>query len=182
MTTTTQRAVTDLATVRRAVCDVLDPEVPVLTLGDLGIVRDVRADSSDDSADTSDDSDVVVDLTPTYSGCPATEVIAALVVRAAARLGVRARVRTVLSPAWTTDWMSEAGRRKLEQYGIAPPTGRAPVRGPVPVTIASAAPRPACPRCGSSSAEELSRFGATACQSLWRCTACAEPFSHFKAI
>lgn len=163
----------DLDVVRLAVCDVLDPEVPVLTLGDLGIVRDVRPDGEEG---------VVVDLTPTYSGCPATEVIAAAVVRAAGRLGCRARVRTVLSPAWTTDWMSAEGRRKLVQYGIAPPSGRAPVRGPVPVTIASAAPRPTCPRCSSSSVEELSRFGATACQSLWRCAACAEPFSHFKAI
>lgn len=177
MTRVTSQATTDLDAVRRAVCDVLDPEVPVLSLGDLGIVRDVYPETGVD-----DDCDVVVDVTPTYSGCPATEVIAASVVRAAARLGYRARVRTVLAPAWTTDWMSADGRRKLEQYGIAPPSGRAPVRGPVPVTIASAAPRPKCPRCGSPAAEELSRFGATACQSLWRCTACAEPFSHFKAI
>ena len=161
-----------LDAVRRAAQDVLDPEVPVLTLGDLGIVRDVRPDGEG----------VVVDLTPTYSGCPATEVIAACVVRAVERLGSRARVRTVLSPAWTTDWMSSEGRAKLERYGIAPPSGRAPVRGPVPVTIARAAPEPHCPRCGSPRTEELSRFGATACQSLWRCTACAEPFSHFKAI
>lgn len=175
MTATTR---TDLAAVRRAVCDVLDPEVPVLTLGDLGIVRDVRPATGDDC----DACDVVVDLTPTYSGCPATEVIAASVVHAAARLGYRARVRTVLSPAWTTDWMSADGRRKLARYGIAPPSGRARVRGPVRVTIASAVAGLACPSCGLASVEELSRFGATACQSLWRCTACAEPFSHFKAI
>lgn len=168
-----------LEDVRRAVEDVPDPEVPVLTLGDLGIVRDVRPDG---------EGGVVVDLTPTYLGCPATEVIAGSVVRAAERLGYRAGVRTVLSPPWTTDWMSEHGRRKLERYGIAPPPGRAPVRGPVPVTIAPttpsapSAPRPDCPRCASEQVEELSRFGATACQSLWRCTACGEPFSHFKAI
>jgi ring-1,2-phenylacetyl-CoA epoxidase subunit PaaD len=169
-------AAVSLDAVRRAVEAVPDPEVPVLTLGDLGIVRDVRLDA--DGADGA----VVVDLTPTYSGCPATEVIARSVVRAAGRLGLRARVRTVLSPAWTTDWMSEDGRRKLTQYGIAPPSGRAPVRGPVPVMVAFAKPRLECPRCGSRSVEELSRFGATACQSLWRCAACAEPFSHFKAI
>ncbi|HZI96673.1 MAG TPA: 1,2-phenylacetyl-CoA epoxidase subunit PaaD [Actinomycetales bacterium] len=170
MTATVRAA---LADVRRAVEDVADPEVPVLTLGDLGIVRDVREGPA---------GEVEVDLTPTYSGCPATEVIAADVVRAAGRLGRRARVHTVLSPAWTTDWMSAEGRRKLERYGIAPPSGRAAVSGPVDVTIGRAAPSPACPRCGSSSVEELSRFGTTACQSLWRCTACAEPFSHFKAI
>lgn len=162
-----------LGAVRLAVRDVPDPEIPVLTLGDLGIVRDVREGA---------DGDVEVDLTPTYSGCPATEVIAADVVRAAGRLGRRARVHTVLSPAWTTDWISAEGRRKLERYGIAPPSGGGPVLGPVDVTIGRVAPAPTCPRCGSSSVEELSRFGATACQSLWRCTACAEPFSHFKAI
>jgi ring-1,2-phenylacetyl-CoA epoxidase subunit PaaD len=161
--------------VRRAVEDVLDPEVPVLTLGDLGIVRAVRESA---------DGGVEVDLTPTYSGCPATEVIAAMVRDAVAALGREARVRTVLSPAWTTDWMSADGRRKLAEFGIVPPTGRAPVAGPVPVSIG----RPGtttglpCPRCGATDTQELARFGSTACKSLWRCGACGEPFDHFKAI
>lgn len=161
--------------VRAAVEDVLDPEVPVLTLGDLGIVRDVRLAA---------DGVVEVDLTPTYSGCPATEVIARSAASAVESLGHAVRVRTVLSPAWTTDWMSEAGRRKLTEFGIAPPSGRAAVGGPVQVRIGRgrATTGLACPRCGSTSTRELARFGSTACKSLWRCEACGEPFDHFKAF
>lgn len=165
----------DLDAVRRAVEDVPDPEVPVLTLGDLGIVRAVRW--AVDAPDT-----VEVDLTPTYSGCPATEFIATMAARAVRSLGLQARVRTVLSPAWTTDWMSETGRRKLAEFGIAPPSGKAPVQGPVPVTIGRRTAGLPCPRCGSDDTSELSRFGSTACKSLWRCDACGEPFDHFKAI
>ncbi|GAB2683031.1 1,2-phenylacetyl-CoA epoxidase subunit PaaD [Thalassiella azotivora] len=167
----------DLDAVRRAVEGVPDPEVPVLTLGDLGIVRDVRL------RDAQDPPVVEVDLTPTYSGCPATEVIAAAVRREVERHGARADVRTVLDPAWTTDWMSEAGRRKLAAYGIAPPTGRAPA-GPVAVSLSRgrATTGLPCPRCASTDTRELSRFGSTACKALWRCSACGEPFEHFKAI
>ena len=146
---------------------VLDPEVPVLTIADLGILRGV--DETEDG--------VVVTITPTYSGCPAMDAIRDDVLSALRSNGFPdAKVRLVLSPAWTTDWMSEAGRRKLVDYGIAPPTGRRPA-GPVPLTLAVR-----CPRCGSTDTRELSRFGSTACKALWRCRSCAEPFDHFKAI
>lgn len=159
----------DLADVRRLVEDVPDPEMPVLTLGDLGIVRDVAWV----------DGQVLVTVTPTYSGCPATEVIAREVLRAVEQLGVDGEVRTVLSPAWSTDWITERGRETLQRNGIAPPgPAGAPVflqlgRGPVP---------PSCPRCGSPGSEEVSRFGPTACTALWRCTACGEPFDHVRPL
>lgn len=164
-----------LEDVRRRVEAVVDPEVPVLTLGDLGIVRDVRFV----------DDVVEVDLTPTYCGCPATEVIAAMVARVVRCLGYHPQVRTVLSPAWTTDWMTAEGRRKLAESGIAPPTGRAPA-GPVLVKIGRSLAHPTtglvCPLCRSVQTRELARFGTTACKSLWRCEACGEPFEHFKAF
>jgi ring-1,2-phenylacetyl-CoA epoxidase subunit PaaD len=145
-----------------------DPEIPVLTLGDLGVVRDLRV---------AGDGAVEVDLTPTYTGCPATEVIAADVRTALHRAGAdRVRVRTVLSPPWTTDWMSESGRSKLREYGIAPP-GRAAATSPVRLTLSAR-----CPRCGSTDTREVSRFGSTPCKSLWTCRSCAEPFDSFKAM
>jgi ring-1,2-phenylacetyl-CoA epoxidase subunit PaaD len=157
------------AAARAAAGAVPDPELPVLTLDDLGIVRGVRV---------AGDGTVQVDITPTYIGCPATAVIAADVRAAVEAAGARrVEVRTVLSPAWTTDWMSEDGRRKLRESGIAPP---GPVRGgggPVPLTLA-----PRCPRCGSTDTRELSRFGSTPCKALWACRSCAEPFDSFKAI
>lgn len=157
---------------------VTDPEIPVLTIADLGILRDVRVDP---------DGTTHVDITPTYSGCPAMDEIRADVAAALAREGVTAvDVRLVLQPSWTTDWMSEAGRRKLAEYGIAPP-GPRPDGGPVPLDLGyrpglagDGTPSPTCPRCGSDRTEELARFASTACKSLWRCTACREPFDHFK--
>ena len=168
----------DLGAVRQAAQAVPDPEIPVVTVGDLGIVRDVAVEH------LADGDRVVVTLTPTYSGCPATEVIAAAVAAAVRRLGHDVRVRTALSPAWTTDWMSEQGRRKLADFGISPPTGRRSASGPVPVRIASRRMTSGlpCPRCASSDTHELARFGSTACKALWRCEACGEPFDHFKAI
>jgi ring-1,2-phenylacetyl-CoA epoxidase subunit PaaD len=166
----TTTADVDLA--RHAASQVLDPEVPVLTIDDLGVLRDVVL---------LDDGVVEVVITPTYSGCPAMETIASDVVAAVKAAGFEdVRVRTVLSPAWTTDWMSESGRRKLAEYGIAPPGLRAD--GPVPLTLGLRGPSPSCPRCGSAQVRELSRFGSTACKSLWQCQACHEPFDHFKAI
>ncbi len=149
---------------------VLDPEVPALSLTDLGIVREVRAG----------DAGVEVVLTPTYSGCPATEAIEQSVIEAlsAAELGP-VRVTLQRAPAWTTAWMSDAGRRKLHAYGIAPP---GPVDAAQGAPLRFVARRVACPRCGSAETEQLSAFGATACKSLWRCLACREPFEHFKAI
>jgi ring-1,2-phenylacetyl-CoA epoxidase subunit PaaD len=147
---------------------VLDPEVPVLSVLDLGIVR---------SVEQGDDGVLDVVLTPTYSGCPAVEVIEAAVRDALQPLGA-VRLQRRFAPAWTTDWISDEGQRKLREYGIAPP-GRCASEAPVRVV-----PRQtiACPRCGSARTERLSAFGATACKALWRCLECREPFEHFKPI
>ncbi|WP_428425630.1 1,2-phenylacetyl-CoA epoxidase subunit PaaD [Methylibium sp.] len=154
---------------------VLDPEVPALSVCDLGIVREVRPDGNG----------LEVVLTPTYSGCPATEVIEQNVLAAinAAGLGP-AHVTLQRAPAWTTDWISEAGRRKLAEYGIAPPGPAARADGAVPVRFFGRSPhlRLACPRCGSDNTERLSAFGSTACKALYRCLSCQEPFEHFKPI
>lgn len=150
-----------------------DPEVPVLSVCDLGIVRDV-AEGPDGALD--------VVLTPTYSGCPATEAIERSVLDAidAAGLGpARATLRR--APAWTTDWISDDGRRKLRDYGIAPPGPVDPAAG-APLRLVRRAAAVECPRCGSRDTEQLSAFGATACKSLHRCRACREPFEHFKPI
>ena len=146
---------------------VLDPEVPVLTIEDLGILRDVTAGPDA----------VTVTITPTYSGCPAMDAIRQDIEAAFARAGRDVvRVETVLSPAWTTDWITEDGRRKLEEFGIAPPQPRS-ADGVVALTLSLR-----CPQCGSPDTRELSRFGSTACKSLWVCTACREPFDHFKSL
>lgn len=145
-----------------------DPEIPVLTIEDLGILRDVAVD---------DRGRVHVQITPTYSGCPAMDAIRADVVGALESEGyTEVTVELVLSPAWTTDWMSDEGRRKLEEYGIAPPEPR-PTDGPVQLSLSLR-----CPQCGSPDTREISRFGSTACKSLWVCNACREPFDHFKSI
>jgi ring-1,2-phenylacetyl-CoA epoxidase subunit PaaD len=154
---------------------VTDPELPMVTLADLGVLRNVRVEP---------DGTVVVDITPTYTGCPAMGVMRADLVHALHRAGFGAvEVRTVLSPTWTTDWISEAGRRKLAAGGIAPP-GRAPVRasGPVPLDLGPTRRTASCPLCGSADTEELSEFGATACKALRRCRSCREPFEHVKEI
>jgi len=160
---------------RSVAAAVTDPELPLLTLADLGVLRDVR---------TEDDGTVVVEITPTYTGCPAMGVMRADLVHALHRAGFPdVDVRTVLSPAWTTDWITEAGRRKLAEAGIAPP-GPAPVRGPgpVPLSLTPVQRTAHCPLCGSADTEELSEFGPTACTSLRRCRACQEPFQHVKEI
>jgi ring-1,2-phenylacetyl-CoA epoxidase subunit PaaD len=161
-------ATSDVTRARALAEAVPDPEVPVLTIGDLGVLRNVTVDET---------GRVDVVLTPTYSGCPAMETIRRDVEKSLQDNGFRSvDVRMVLSPAWTTDWMSEAGRQKLAEYGIAPPTGRR-VTGPVTLTLAVR-----CPQCGSADTREVSRFGSTACKSLWQCRSCMEPFDHFKAI
>ncbi|HSS67233.1 MAG TPA: 1,2-phenylacetyl-CoA epoxidase subunit PaaD [Nocardioidaceae bacterium] len=150
----------------RAAAAVLDPEVPVLTIDDLGVLRDVAVDA---------DGRVVVVITPTYSGCPAMDAIRDDVVSALQASGFDdVSVQTVLAPAWTTDWMTDDGRRKLLEYGVAPPQPRG--SGPVSVVLSLR-----CPQCGSPDTRELSRFGSTACKSLWVCNACREPFDYFKA-
>jgi ring-1,2-phenylacetyl-CoA epoxidase subunit PaaD len=151
---------------------VLDPEVPALSVCDLGIVRDVIAQG--------DGIDVV--LTPTYSGCPATEVIEQSVIDALNDAGLGpTRVTLQRAPAWTTDWISDDGRRKLREYGIAPPSGGAALRQAQPIRLIPRE-RIECPRCGSANTERLSAFGSTACKALYRCIACREPFEHFKPI
>ena len=155
------------ALAREAVSAVPDPEVPVLTIEDLGVLRDVAV---------SPDGHVDVTITPTYSGCPAMDAIRADVETALRERGMTdVTVHTVLSPAWTTDWLSEEGRRKLTEFGIAPP-GRRATTGPVLVGLSVR-----CPNCGSFDTHELSRFSSTACKALYRCKACLEPFDHFKA-
>jgi len=148
-----------------AAAQVVDPEIPVLTIADLGVLRDV----------TVTDEGVEVAITPTYSGCPAMNMIALEIELTLAREGIRnSKVRTVLSPAWTTDWMTEHGRQKLKDYGIAPPqagSGRRALFGEQQV---------ACPQCGSIDTEVLSEFGSTSCKALWRCRSCREPFDYFK--
>jgi ring-1,2-phenylacetyl-CoA epoxidase subunit PaaD len=153
----------------RVLDGVLDPEVPAVSIVELGIVRDVVA--RDEGLD--------VVLTPTYSGCPATEAIESAAVAALGDAGL-GPTRCVMrrAPAWTTDWISATGRAKLAAYGIAPPGPQSDAVHPLRFFA-----RPvACPRCGSRHTERLSVFGSTACKSLHRCLACREPFEHFKAI
>jgi len=148
-----------------AAASVVDPEIPVLTIADLGVLRDVTVDGDH----------VEVAITPTYSGCPAMNMIALEIEIALERAGFhRPTVRTVLSPAWTTDWMSEAGRQKLRAYGIAPPQASSSRRGLFGEQAV------ACPQCGSENTELLSEFGSTSCKALWRCKSCREPFDYFK--
>ncbi len=156
-----------VAEVREVLAQVPDPEIPVISIEDLGILRDVSVTSGR----------VVVTVTPTYSGCPAMDEIRADIVTALSAAGVDdVEVRTVLAPAWTTEWMSEDGRRKLAEYGIAPPAKRAGRRALFGVETV------ACPRCGSEDTEEISAFGSTACKALRRCRSCREPFDHFKCL
>lgn len=158
----------DLQRAYALAAQVADPEIPVLTVADLGVLRGVRRD---------EDGTLVVTITPTYSGCPAMDTIRDDILAALRDGGVPdARVELVLGPAWTTDWMSADGRRKLTEYGIAPPHRRT-AGDPVPLTL-----KVACPQCGSLNTHEQSRFGSTACKALWRCADCQEPFDHFKTI
>jgi len=153
-----------------------DPEIPVVSIRELGILRDVRH---------GDDGVLEVVITPTYSGCPAMSQIAEDIARAIdqAELGAH-RVETVLAPAWTTDWITDEAREKLRRYGIAPPTGQcgsAPVSNVKPIRFVPRKPEViACPRCGSTHTEKLAQFGSTACKALYRCIDCREPFDYFK--
>lgn len=162
----TAAASIDEARVWRALEEVSDPELPFLSVIDLGIVRTVDLAAGR------------VVLTPTYSGCPATEVIGLAVANALADRGFDLKVETRLSPAWTTDWITAEGRRKLREHGIAPPPrASGDKRALFPDT-----PPLACPKCGSVRTERVSAFGATACKALHRCLSCAEPFEAFKCL
>jgi ring-1,2-phenylacetyl-CoA epoxidase subunit PaaD len=155
-----------MVTPREAVAAVVDPELRVVTIEELGILRDVSVDQGTGH--------VTVTITPTYTGCPAMDVIREDIRAALTAAGhTDAEVRTVFGPAWTTDWISESGRAKLAAAHIAPPHAA----GPVALTLSVR-----CPRCGSPDTEQLSRFGSTACKALWRCRACTEPFDHMKAL
>jgi ring-1,2-phenylacetyl-CoA epoxidase subunit PaaD len=168
----------DEATVWTWLDEVADPEIPVISVVDLGIVRTVQVDGGA----------VAVTLTPTYSGCPATHVIEAAVRDALHAHGVGdVRIVTRLAPAWTTDWLSEKGREKLRGYGIAPPAQQvidiSGLRGGLEAAVsrrAAAVPKIACPHCGSTHTELTSQFGSTPCKALYRCLACREPFDYFK--
>jgi ring-1,2-phenylacetyl-CoA epoxidase subunit PaaD len=162
-------ALADADTVRGLVGAIPDPEIPVLTLQDLGILREVTRD---------DDGHMVVRLTPTYSGCPAIDPIRRDVEQVLESAGYRnIEVRLVLAPAWTTDWITDEARVKLRAYGIAPPE---PAQGSTACALLTRAPR--CPRCGSEDTREVSHFGSTPCQSQHVCAACGEPFDRFKSI
>lgn len=151
-----------------AAASVVDPELPVLTIEDLGVLRDVRV---------SGEGKVEALITPTYLGCPAMNMITLEVELALERAGfAKPKVTTVMSPAWSTDWMSESGKEKLREFGIAPPlakAGRRALFGEENV---------ACPSCKSTNTERISEFGSTSCKALWRCKACSEPFDYFKCI
>jgi len=150
--------------------DVTDPEVPALTIMDLGIVRQV------DITGPENNTSVNIRITPTYSGCPAMDIIAIGIRMALAGHGIKkVTIENQLSPAWTTDWMTEDGKQKLKEYGIAPPNRKA-----FESLGLFEEEKIACPRCGSEETELVSRFGATSCKALYKCLSCKEPFEHFK--
>jgi ring-1,2-phenylacetyl-CoA epoxidase subunit PaaD len=151
---------------------VTDPEMPMLTLEDLGVLRGVREA----------DGRVVVTITPTYSGCPAMATMRDDLLHRLADAGYDARVEVALSPAWSSDWISERGRRALREHGLSAPGPAPHAEGPVALTLRPTARRLRCPRCGSSEVRLTSEFGATACKALYRCTSCLEPFEHVKEI
>jgi ring-1,2-phenylacetyl-CoA epoxidase subunit PaaD len=160
---------------RRAAASVTDPEMPMLTLVELGMLRGVHQDA---------DGTVIVIVTPTYSACPALTTMREDLKRALSSAGFeKVEVRISLAPAWTSDWITVAGRRKLREHGIAPPSALRPHHpGPIPLTLFPRGARPQCPQCGSFDTEEISAFGSTACKSLSRCTSCGEPFERVKEI
>jgi len=149
-----------------------DPEIPVISVVDLGIVRNVAWE----------DNVLCIDITPTYSGCPATGVIALDIETALLKKGLeQVNIRSVLSPAWTTDWISQQGRTKLKDYGIVPPVKGETCAGMMSLTGAQPA-KIDCPRCSSSHVERISQFGSTPCKASYRCKSCLEPFDYFKAL
>lgn len=162
-----KQSTSDIERANAVAAAVVDPEIPVLTLEDLGVLRGVEHREGR----------IVVKLTPTYTGCPATLAIQLSVEAALAEAGMAdAKVESVLSPPWSTDDITEEGRRKLTEYGIAPPARGARARSLFADEVV------ACPKCGSTATSRISEFGSTACKALWRCNACAEPFDYFKCL
>ena len=158
----------DLPRAWECLAEVMDPEVPVVSVVDLGMIRAVEWEGDR----------LKVKVSPTYSGCPATEVIERDVQEALEDTGFKnPRIERVLAPAWTTDWITDAGREKLRAFGIAPPVGSASKR-----TLLGEEPEVACPQCGSHDTSRVSEFGSTACKALYRCNSCLEPFDYFKCI
>ncbi len=152
---------------------VTDPELPMLTLHDLGILRAVKADGDR----------LIVTITPTYSGCPAMATMRVDLIWRLHQAGfANVAVDTVLDPAWSSDWITADGRRKLAEYGISPPGSAMHRVGPVPLTLVMPRRHLACPQCGSPNTELTSEFGSTACKALYRCSECGEPFEHVKEI
>ncbi len=150
---------------------VLDPEVPAISVVDLGIVRGVMV---------SETGAVKLQVTPTYTGCPATALIHEIIKAAVISAGYfEVEIEQVLSPPWTTDWISQEGREKLRAYGIAPPVGEAAVGKAL---LFGVPPQVSCPKCGSNKTEQVSEFGSTACKAMYKCLSCAEPFEYFKCI
>lgn len=147
---------------------VMDPEIPVLTIADLGVLRGVDRQGDE----------WVVTITPTYSGCPAMNAIESDVRALLNESGISARVETVYDPPWTTDWMSEAGRAKLKAYGIAPPVEASTSKR----SLLGIDPEVACPQCDSTETRKLSEFGSTACKALYQCESCLQPFDYFKCL
>ncbi len=155
------------AQVRTILDQVTDPEIPVLTISELGILRNVEINAQ---------GRVTVTITPTYSGCPAMQAIEVAIRATLQDHNIdQVEIKSVLSPAWTTDWLTEAGRKKLLAYGIAPPVGSASKR-----SLWGETQLVACPQCGSKNTETISEFGSTSCKALWRCLDCKEPFDYFK--
>jgi ring-1,2-phenylacetyl-CoA epoxidase subunit PaaD len=151
---------------------VTDPEMPMLTLEDLGVLRGVRES----------DGHVVVTITPTYSGCPAMATMRDDLVHRLRDAGYDARIEVALHPAWSSDWITERGRRALREHGLSAPGPAPRSAGPIALSLSPTRRRLSCPRCGSGAVELTSEFGATACKALYRCTSCLEPFEHVKEI
>ena len=169
-----------IAAIWQALAEVPDPEIPVVSIIELGILRGVEWDPADPTT-------LVVGVTPTYSGCPATEMINTLIRESLSAAGIaRLRLEVRLSPAWTTDWLTVEGKRKLREFGIAPPDGTRAVSAIVPIDVSGISPLRrcdvvvVCPRCESTETRLLSQFGSTACKAQYRCLACLEPFDYFK--
>lgn len=158
----------ELQQINELLVSVTDPEIPVLSIMDMGVVRDVEVN----------DKEVLVKITPTYSGCPAMDVIGADIKMALDQAGYNTKVKLILSPAWTTDWITENGRQKLEAYGIAPPLSETADKN----ALLGGARIVKCTNCGSTNTKMVSQFGSTACKALFQCEDCLEPFDYFKCL